>query len=138
MTAIALEGLTKSFANTRAPALDGVDLEIHDGEFVVLLGPSGCGKSTTLRMIAGLEQPDSGSIRFDDRVVNDVPGSDRRVGMVFQNYALYPHMTVEENLSFGLRSRGESKARTAARVGEVLTMLGLSEHGRRRPRELSG
>ena len=138
MTAIALEGLTKSFANTRAPALDGVDLEIHDGEFVVLLGPSGCGKSTTLRMIAGLEQPDSGSIRFDGRVVNDVPGSDRRVGMVFQNYALYPHMTVEENLSFGLRSRGESKARTATRVGEVLTMLGLSEHGRRRPRELSG
>ena len=138
MTAIELEGLTKSFANTRAPALDGVDLDIRDGEFVVLLGPSGCGKSTTLRMIAGLEQPSSGLIRFDGQVMNDVPGRDRRVGMVFQNYALYPHMTVEENLSFGLRSRGESKAGTAARVGEVLAMLGLSEHARRRPRELSG
>ncbi len=138
MTAIELEGLTKSFANTSAPALDGIDLDIRDGEFVVLLGPSGCGKSTTLRMIAGLEQPSSGFIRFDGQMMNGIPGRDRKVGMVFQNYALYPHMTVEENLSFGLRSRGESKASTAARVGEVLAMLGLAEHAKRRPRELSG
>ncbi|MDA8103639.1 MAG: ABC transporter ATP-binding protein [Nitrospiraceae bacterium] len=138
MTAIELEGLSKSYGNTRSPALDGVDLSIHDGEFVVLLGPSGCGKSTTLRMIAGLEQPSSGVIRFDGQVVNDLPGRERRVGMVFQNYALYPHMTVEENLSFGLRSRGETKAKTAEMVGEVLAMLGLGQQGKRRPRELSG
>ena len=138
MTAIELEGLSKSFGNAPSPALNGIDLSIRDGEFVVLLGPSGCGKSTTLRMIAGLEQPSSGVIRFDGQVVNEVPSRERRVGMVFQNYALYPHMTVEENLSFGLRSRGETKANTAQRVAEVLAMLGLTGQGKRRPRELSG
>ena len=138
MASIRLEGVSKSYGKGRDRAVAEVDLEIGQGEFVVLLGPSGCGKTSTLRLIAGLESPTAGSISFDGIVVNDLPGSRRGVGMVFQNYALYPHMTVFENLAFGLRSRGVGKQETAVRVAEVLELLELSELARRRPRELSG
>lgn len=138
MTAIALEALEKRFGGTEAAAVDGIDLEIADGEFVVLLGPSGCGKSTTLRLIAGLESPTAGSIRFGDVVMNGVEGRDRNVGMVFQNYALYPHMSVTDNLCFGLKARGVEKREISKRLDEILEMLSLRELAQRRPRELSG
>ena len=138
MASIRLDGVSKSYGKDHDRAVADVDLSIAQGEFVVLLGPSGCGKTSTLRLIAGLEKPTAGSISFDGTVVNELPGSSRGVGMVFQNYALYPHMTVFENLAFGLRSRGVGKQETAARVAEVLELLELSELARRRPRELSG
>ncbi|WP_082058450.1 ABC transporter ATP-binding protein [Acidithrix ferrooxidans] len=138
MTSIMLESLTKSYGKAGTAVVDGINLEIENGEFVVLLGPSGCGKTTTLRMIAGLEKITSGSIKFGDKVMNDIPGDRRNVGMVFQNYALYPHMSVFENLAFGLRSRGTTKVEAAIRVDEVLEMLELSAMKRRKPRELSG
>jgi multiple sugar transport system ATP-binding protein len=138
MTAIALEALQKRYGGSEAAAVDGIDLDIEDGEFVVLLGPSGCGKSTTLRLIAGLESPTAGMIRFGDAVVNSIEGRDRNVGMVFQNYALYPHMSVTDNLCFGLRARGVDKAEISKRLDEILEMLSLRELAKRRPRELSG
>ncbi|MDA8197240.1 MAG: ABC transporter ATP-binding protein [Actinomycetota bacterium] len=138
MTAITLEALEKRFGGTAGSALDGIDLEIADGEFVVLLGPSGCGKSTTLRLIAGLETPTGGTIRFGKSVVNGVEGRDRNIGMVFQNYALYPHMTVTDNLCFGLKSRGVEKGEILKRLDEILEMLSLGDLAKRRPRELSG
>ncbi len=138
MTSISLESLTKSYGKTGPTVVDGIDLEVKEGEFVVLLGPSGCGKTTTLRMIAGLEKVTSGSIKFGDRIMNEIPGDRRNVGMVFQNYALYPHMSVFENLSFGLRSRGATKEEANVRVDEVLELLELGSLKRRKPRELSG
>jgi multiple sugar transport system ATP-binding protein len=108
MAQVALRKIVKMFDKT--PAVQGIDLDIADREFIVLVGPSGCGKSTTLRMVAGLEEATSGEIYIGDQLVNDVPPKDRDIAMVFQNYALYPHMTVFENMSFGLRLRKFPKA----------------------------
>jgi multiple sugar transport system ATP-binding protein len=119
-------------------AVRGIDLEIADHEFVVLVGPSGCGKSTMLRMIAGLEDITDGEIAIDDFVVNDVPPKDRDIAMVFQNYALYPHMTVAENMSFGLRLKRYPKAEIKARVNEAARILDITELLDRRPKALSG
>jgi multiple sugar transport system ATP-binding protein len=118
--------------------VDGLSLQISDGEFMVLVGPSGCGKSTALRSIAGLEEITGGTITIGDRVVNDLPPKDRDIAMVFQNYALYPHMTVEQNLAFGLQQRKTPKDEIKRRVGDVAKMLGLEEYLRRKPAALSG
>jgi multiple sugar transport system ATP-binding protein len=119
-------------------AVRGIDLEIKDHEFVVLVGPSGCGKSTTLRMIAGLEDITDGEIAIDDHVVNDVPPKDRDIAMVFQNYALYPHMTVADNMSFGLRLKHFPKPEIKARVAEAARILDITELLDRKPKALSG
>src|SRR6201996_2456920 len=119
-------------------AVDGLSLEIADGEFMVLVGPSGCGKSTALRSIAGLDEITSGTISIGGRVVNDLPPKDRDIAMVFQNYALYPHMTVEQNLAFGLQLRKTPKAEIARRVDEAAKMLGLEPYLSRKPAALSG
>src|SRR5262244_2490158 len=119
-------------------AVKGIDLEIADQEFVVLVGPSGCGKSTTLRMIAGLEEVTEGEILIGGDVVNDVPPKDRDIAMVFQNYALYPHMTVFENMSFGLRLRRTPKAEIRARVEQAAKILDITDLLGRRPKQLSG
>jgi len=118
--------------------VDGLSLEIGDGEFMVLVGPSGCGKSTALRSIAGLEEISSGTISIGGRVVNDLPPKDRDIAMVFQNYALYPHMTVEQNLAFGLQQRKTPKDEIKRRVTEVSKMLGLEQYLARKPAALSG
>jgi multiple sugar transport system ATP-binding protein len=118
--------------------IDGLSLDIADGEFMVLVGPSGCGKSTALRSIAGLEQITAGTISIGARVVNDLPPKDRDIAMVFQNYALYPHMTVEQNLAFGLQQRKTPKDETRRRVLAVAKMLGLEEYLKRKPAALSG
>ncbi len=119
-------------------AVDGVNLQIKDGEFLVLVGPSGCGKSTVLRMVAGLEDISEGEVRIGDRVVNDVAPKDRDVAMVFQNYALYPHMSVFDNMAFGLRRRKVAEPEVKQKVNETAEVLGLSTYLQRRPRELSG
>lgn len=116
----------------------GADLEIKDGEFMVLVGPSGCGKSTTLRMVAGLEDVTKGDIRIGDRVVNDVSPKDRDIAMVFQSYALYPHMTVAENMAFGLKLRKYPAAEISERVKEAAALLDITHLLERRPKELSG
>ena len=118
--------------------IDGLTLDIADGEFMVLVGPSGCGKSTALRSIAGLEDISAGTITIGDRVVNDLPPKDRDIAMVFQNYALYPHMTVEQNLAFGLQQRKTPKDEIKRRVTEVAKMLGLDDYLKRKPAALSG
>jgi multiple sugar transport system ATP-binding protein len=118
--------------------IDGLTLHIADGEFMVLVGPSGCGKSTALRSIAGLEDITAGTITIGSRVVNDLPPKDRDIAMVFQNYALYPHMTVEQNLAFGLQQRKTPKDEIRRRVSEVATMLGLEDYLARKPAALSG
>jgi ABC-type sugar transport system ATPase subunit len=119
-------------------AVDELSLEIADGEFMILVGSSGCGKTTALRMVAGLETPTAGTIRIGDRVVNEVSARDRDIAMVFQNYALYPHMTVARNLGYPLRQRRVKRADVARRVNEVAEMLGLEELLKRRPGQLSG
>jgi multiple sugar transport system ATP-binding protein len=118
--------------------VDGLSLDIADGEFMVLVGPSGCGKSTALRSIAGLEEITSGTISIGSRVVNDLPPKDRDIAMVFQNYALYPHMTVEQNLAFGLEQRKTPKDEIKRRVSDVAKMLGLEDYLKRKPAALSG
>jgi multiple sugar transport system ATP-binding protein len=118
--------------------IDGLNLSIADGEFMVLVGPSGCGKSTALRSIAGLEDITAGTISIGDRVVNDLPPKDRDIAMVFQNYALYPHMTVEQNLAFGLQQRKTPKDEIKRRVADVAKMLGLEDYLKRKPAALSG
>ena len=118
--------------------VDGLSLDISDGEFMVLVGPSGCGKSTALRSIAGLEEITAGTITIGSRVVNDLPPKDRDIAMVFQNYALYPHMTVEQNLAFGLQQRKTPKDEIKRRVHDVAVMLGLEDYLRRKPAALSG
>jgi multiple sugar transport system ATP-binding protein len=118
--------------------IDGLNLSITDGEFMVLVGPSGCGKSTALRSIAGLEDITSGTISIGSRIVNDLPPKDRDIAMVFQNYALYPHMTVEQNLAFGLQQRKTPKDEIKRRVTEVAKMLGLEDYLKRKPAALSG
>ncbi len=119
-------------------AVSDFNLEINDGEFVVLVGPSGCGKSTTLRMVAGLEEITSGTISIGERIVNDVPPKDRDIAMVFQNYALYPHMTVRDNMAFGLKLRKFPKQEINQRIDEAATILGLGGLLDRRPKALSG
>ncbi|HEV2513773.1 MAG TPA: sn-glycerol-3-phosphate ABC transporter ATP-binding protein UgpC [Devosia sp.] len=119
-------------------AIKGVDLDIEDGTFVVLVGPSGCGKSTILRMIAGLETISHGELKIDGKLVNDLPSRDRGISMVFQSYALYPHMSVSDNLGFGLRISGVPKDEIARRRGEAAKMLGLDPYMDRRPSQLSG
>jgi multiple sugar transport system ATP-binding protein len=137
MAEITLEQVTKEFSGG-VRAVDDVSLEIASGEFLVLVGPSGCGKSTLLRMIAGLEEVTGGEIVIGDRTVTHLSPRDRDVAMVFQNYALYPHLTVEKNLAYGLRVRGTPKPEIARRVREVAAMLGLEELLERRPSALSG
>mgnify|MGYP001337984039 CR=1 FL=1 len=141
MARVKLEQLTKQYQDARGRqirAVHGIDLEVRDGEFMVLVGPSGCGKSTTLRMIAGLEEISAGTVSIGDRVVNDVLPKDRDIAMVFQNYALYPHMNVYENMAFGLKLRKMARAEIDARVREAAAMLGLETYLARKPKELSG
>src|SRR5215467_12251577 len=138
MATVTFKGAQRWYAGSDKPAVPGLDLEIHDGEFMVLVGPSGCGKSTTLRMLAGLEPVDAGAIFIDDRDVTGVPPKDRDIAMVFQNYALYPHMSVAENMGFALRMAKMKSAERQQRVQEAAKMLGLSEYLDRRPRALSG
>ena len=137
MAQIVLDKVDKIYAGG-VKAVDGLSLEIKDGEFMVLVGPSGCGKSTALRSIAGLEEISDGTISIGDRVVNDLPPKDRDIAMVFQNYALYPHMTVEQNLAFGLQLRKTPKEDIKRRVTEAAKMLGLDQYLKRKPAALSG
>ena len=138
MATVSLRGLSKRYPAAEALAVDDVNLDVAQGEFMVLLGPSGCGKSTTLRMIAGLESISAGELAIDGRRVNDVPAKDRDIAMVFQSYALYPHMNVFDNLAFGLRRRNIERAEIDRRVREVAVTLGLGELLRRKPHALSG
>jgi ABC-type sugar transport system ATPase subunit len=137
MPGVTLESVTKTFPGGTV-AVDDLSLEITDGEFMILVGSSGCGKTTALRMIAGLEKPTAGTIRIGERIVNEVSARDRDIAMVFQNYALYPHMTVARNLAYPLRQRRMPKRQVAQRVHEVAEMLGLEELLKRRPAQLSG
>jgi multiple sugar transport system ATP-binding protein len=137
MAEIALEGVTKTFPDGTT-AVSELDMSISDGELTVLVGPSGCGKTTLLRMVAGLDQPTAGTIRIGETVVNDVAPKARDIAMVFQNYALYPHMSVYDNMAFALRRRRETKAVIDERVRSAATMLGLDEHLRKKPAALSG
>jgi multiple sugar transport system ATP-binding protein len=139
MARVTLEGVRKEYRDgTVHVAVHGVDLEVADGEFVVLVGPSGCGKSTTLRMIAGLESITAGRLRIGDREVNDLPPKDRDIAMVFQNYALYPHMSVYENMAFALTLRKLPKAEIDRRVRDAARILGLEAVLDRKPKQLSG
>lgn len=135
-TSIHLDAITKSFNGK--PALSGIDLDIAPGEMIALLGASGCGKTTLLRIIAGLESPDGGQIRFGDRDVTALSVQARRIGMVFQGYALFPNMTVRENIGFPMKIAGEAPAAIAARVEELLEMTGLGARGDHHPNQLSG
>ena len=137
MAQIILDQIEKVYSGG-VKALDNLSLEVKDGEFMVLVGPSGCGKSTALRSIAGLEEITAGKIMIGDRVVNDLPPKDRDIAMVFQNYALYPHMTVEQNLAFGLQLRKTPKDEIKRRVGDAAKMLGLEQYLKRKPAALSG
>ncbi|MDG2012738.1 MAG: sn-glycerol-3-phosphate ABC transporter ATP-binding protein UgpC [Pirellulaceae bacterium] len=137
MASIRIQDLVKRFENG-VEAVQGVTLEVADGEFVVLVGPSGCGKSTTLRMVAGLEEASAGDIFIGGKRVNDVEPGKRDIAMVFQNYALYPHMTVRQNMSFGLKMRHVSKAEIQQRVNDAAAILSIESLLERRPRELSG
>jgi len=136
MVAVAVRDLDKSFGNVAV--LKGINIDVPDGEFAVLVGPSGCGKSTLLRLLAGLESPTTGSIKFGDKEVSKLQPRDRDVAMVFQSYALYPHLTVRGNLGFGLKLRKEPPDEIAKRVAEVSEMLGLGELLDRMPKALSG
>ena len=141
MAKVLIKNLSKVYAEKGGPgvtAVKSINLEVADREFMVLVGPSGCGKSTTLRMIAGLEEISAGAISIGEQVVNDVLPKDRDIAMVFQNYALYPHMTVYENMAFGLKLRKFPKADIDLRVREAATMLGLEPYLDRRPKALSG
>ncbi|HZB23270.1 MAG TPA: sn-glycerol-3-phosphate ABC transporter ATP-binding protein UgpC [Gaiellaceae bacterium] len=137
MAAIELDRLTKVYPDG-TEALTALDLEIADGEFVVFVGPSGCGKTTALRMVAGLEDITAGTVRIGDEVVNGLPPKDRDIAMIFQNYALYPHMSAFDNMAFGLKMRKLPKSERSARVDGAARMLGLPEVLRKRPRTLSG
>jgi multiple sugar transport system ATP-binding protein len=136
MARVLLTNLNKKYDETHA--VKDVNLEIRDREFVVLVGPSGCGKTTTLRMIAGLEDISSGEIRIDEKVVNDLPPMDRDIAMVFQNYALYPHMSVYDNMAFGLKMRKFGRDEIGKRVRQAAEILGIQSLLARRPRQLSG
>lgn len=136
MATLYLQNLVKRYGKTQV--LHGIDLDVADGEFVVLVGPSGCGKSTTLRMIAGLEDITDGTIKIDGVVVNNMEPKQRNIAMVFQNYAVYPHMSVRKNIGFGLRTSNLARHEKVKRIEEVATMLGMGEYLDRKPNELSG
>ncbi len=137
MSQVVFDSVAKVYPDgTRA--VDDLNLDVHDGEFMVLVGPSGCGKTTALRMLAGLEDISEGTVRIGDRAVNDVPPRDRDIAMVFQSYALYPHLTVRDNIAFGLKLRGEDKAEIKRRVDDAARILGLESFLDRKPRALSG
>jgi len=138
MSRVTFSQTSRVYPNTERPAVDGLDLTIEDGEFVVLVGPSGCGKSTSLRMVAGLEEVSSGSIFIDDRDITDEPPKNRDIAMVFQNYALYPHMTVADNMGYALKIARLPKAERIARVREAAKLLDLEPYLERRPGALSG
>src|SRR3989454_6449881 len=136
MARVLLHNLNKMFDGVHA--VKDVNLEIRDKEFVVLVGPSGCGKTTTLRMVAGLESITSGDVLIGDTVVNNLPPMDRDIAMVFQNYALYPHMTVYDNMAFGLKMRKFGRTEIGTRVQEAAEVLGIQNLLKRKPRQLSG
>ena len=136
MATVSLQGLHKSFGSTEV--IKDINIEVKDREFVALVGPSGCGKSTLLRMIAGLETTTSGDISIGDKVVNEVMPSDRKVAMVFQSYALYPHMTVRQNMSFGLEVTGHPKLEIVDKVDRAANILQLENLLDRKPKQLSG
>src|SRR5690348_10290224 len=136
MAQVVIRSLNKKFDEVHA--VKDVNLDIHDKEFMVFVGPSGCGKTTTLRMVAGLESITSGRILIDDKVINELAPMDRDIAMVFQNYALYPHMTVYDNMAFGLKMRKFDRSEIAGRVKEAADILGIQELLRRKPRQLSG
>ena len=137
MAQLTLKGVGKTYAGG-VQAVSGVDIDIADGEFIVLVGPSGCGKSTLLRMVAGLETVTHGEIHIGDRLVNTIDPAERDIAMVFQNYALYPHMSVRDNMAYGLKNRGTPKPEIAQRVAEAARMLELGDYLDRKPRALSG
>ncbi|MEE4023351.1 sn-glycerol-3-phosphate ABC transporter ATP-binding protein UgpC [Gordonia sp. PKS22-38] len=138
MAPVTFDKATKLFPGTDKAAVDNLELEVEDGEFLVLVGPSGCGKSTSLRMLAGLEDVDYGAIRIGDRDVTTIPPKERDVAMVFQNYALYPHMTVAQNMGFALKMSGHHKRDIQERVAEAAKILDLTEYLDRKPKALSG
>ncbi len=138
MASVVLRNLTKQYSGNSAPSLEMLNLEIDDGEFVCLVGPSGCGKTTALRMIAGLEDVTSGEIEIGGRVVNDLPSRDRDIALVFQSYALYPHLTVADNMSFGLKLRKVPKAQIEEAVQNAAKILDLVDLLKRKPAQLSG
>lgn len=138
MATVSYKDATRIYPGSDHPAVDKLNLEIGDGEFMVLVGPSGCGKSTSLRMLAGLEDINTGSVWIGDRDVTDLPPKDRDIAMVFQNYALYPHMTVADNMGFALKMAGVNKDERAKRVREAADLLGLSDLLSRKPKNLSG
>jgi multiple sugar transport system ATP-binding protein len=138
MATVTFDKASRLYPGTTKPAVDAIDLHIADGEFLVLVGPSGCGKSTTLRMLAGLEEVNGGRILIGDRDVTNVPPKDRDIAMVFQNYALYPHMSVAENMGFALKIAGVDKEERAARVLEAAKLLDLEPYLDRKPKALSG
>jgi multiple sugar transport system ATP-binding protein len=138
MAVVKLQGLTKVYEGSKEPAVKDITFQVENGEFMVLLGPSGCGKSTVLRMIAGLETISGGELSIDGQLMNNVPAKDRDIAMVFQSYALYPHMKVRDNLAFGLKRRGIPKIKINQRVEQVAESLGLTPYLNRRPHALSG
>jgi multiple sugar transport system ATP-binding protein len=138
MTGVVYEDASCIYAGADRPAVDGLNLDIQDGEFLVLVGPSGCGKSTSLRMLAGLEEVTSGQIRIGERDVTHLPPKDRDIAMVFQNYALYPHMTVADNMGFALKIAGRSKSEIKTKVEEAAKLLELTDYLGRKPKALSG
>jgi len=136
MAAVNIDGVTKAFGEVTV--IHGVNFRIADGEFIVILGPSGCGKSTLLRIVAGLETQSGGNVEIGGKLVNDVEPKDRNIAMVFQNYALYPHMSVYDNMAYGLRVRGMAKGEIDGRVRKAAGILNLAELLERKPRQLSG
>jgi multiple sugar transport system ATP-binding protein len=138
MSTISFKGASRVYPGATKPAVDSLDLEIGDGEFMVLVGPSGCGKSTSLRMLAGLEEVTTGQILIGDRDVTHLPPKDRDIAMVFQNYALYPHMSVADNMGFALKMAGVDKSERERRVKEAAELLGLSDLLDRKPKAMSG
>ena len=137
MNKIEIRDVVKTY-DGKKNILEGISLDVREGEFFILVGPSGCGKSTLLRIIAGLEKISSGTLMLDGKIANEMPPKDRNLSMVFQNYALYPHMTVRDNILFGLDVRKVPKSEQKERLAEAAEMLGLTEYLSRKPRELSG
>ena len=136
MAKVELKNLTKIYGQNTV--VDHINLEIENGTLVSILGPSGCGKTTTLRMIAGFEHPEDGDVLFDGQSVGQVPVNKRNIGMVFQSYALFPHMTVEQNVAYGLEQHGAAKSEIPGRVREALEMVHMEEFSKRKPKQLSG
>lgn len=136
MSKVVLKGITKKYGNNTV--VNNIDLTAENGKLISILGPSGCGKTTTLRMIAGFEKPDGGEILFDDKEVGSIPVNKRNIGMVFQSYALFPHMTVEQNVAYGLEQRKTPPAKIKERVAEALKMVHMDEYAKRKPKQLSG